>query len=80
MLHSKVYRFLEFFAGQGQLTAALKDSGFTGIQFDRDYGGRHQNIFEAAGMACLCCKHYDKSIDREDCIAISYPYPGYDKA
>lgn len=50
---SQAYRFVEFFSGQGNLTWCLHDSGFPGIRFDRDLGGRWNNIYEPAGFARL---------------------------
>ena len=52
------HRFVEFFSGSGKVTWCLKSSGFCGIQFDQDFGGRFNNIFEPAGFARLCCNHW----------------------
>lgn len=49
--------FRGFFSGSGNVTWCLKSSGFCGIQFDQDFGGRFNNIFEPAGFARLCCNH-----------------------
>lgn len=39
------------------MTWCLKSCGFRGIQFDQQYGGRYNNIFEPAGFARLCRNH-----------------------
>ena len=54
MLYTQAYRFVEFFSGEGNLTWCLKHCGFRGLQLDKDFGGRFNNIFEPAGFAWLC--------------------------
>ena len=51
----KAYRFAEFFAGDANLSWALKNHGFSGLSFDQSYGGRWNNIHEPAGFASLEC-------------------------
>lgn len=49
----EAFRFIEFFAGDANVTWCLKHSGFAGLKFDQSYGGRYNDIFEPAGFACL---------------------------
>ena len=48
---SEDYTFVEFFAGQSNLTWALQYVGFRGLRVDAGFGGRYNNIFDPAGMA-----------------------------
>ena len=47
----QVHRFVEFFAGDANLSWSLKCRGFTGLSFDVEFGGRYNNFFEPAGFA-----------------------------
>ena len=49
----QAYRFVEFFAGDANVSACMRQLGFAGLSFDVDYGGRYNNIFEPAGFAYL---------------------------
>ena len=53
MACAQAHSFVEFFSGQGCLTWCLRHEGFCGVQFDKDFGGRYNNIFEPAGFARL---------------------------
>ena len=49
----EAYRFVEFFAGDANVTWAMRQWGLAGIALDYSYGGRFNNIFEPAGFASL---------------------------
>lgn len=61
------YRFVEFFAGDGNLTWSLRRHGFRGLKLDKDYGGRYNNIFEPAGFALRVCR-----VEWELCFEMSW--------
>ena len=44
---------MEFFAGDANVTWAMRQWGLAGIALDYSYGGRFNNIFEPAGFASL---------------------------
>lgn len=81
---SQAYRFLEFFSGQGNLTWCLKQEGFRGLQLDRDFGGRFNNIFEPSGfaqlaslvMVCmsLCANFWGAFPCMRNSVCITYTY------
>lgn len=50
------YRFVEFFAGESNLTWAMKNWGLAGLCFDVGYGGRYNDFFEPSGFASLTSK------------------------
>ena len=47
----QAFRFVEYFCGQGNVTFAMKMSGFASSHFDKELGGRYNNICEPSGMA-----------------------------
>ena len=51
----QAFRFVEFFAGESNVTWCMRRCGFAGLKFDSTYGGRYNNIFEPAGFAWPCC-------------------------
>ena len=50
----KVYDFAEFFAGEGRLTASLREAKYFGVGLDiTDPGGKAMDLTTTAGMALL---------------------------
>lgn len=56
LLCHEVYNFLEFFAGEANVTWCTKYCGFRSLNFDYTYGGRYNNFFEPSGFAHFGCK------------------------
>ncbi len=51
MPHVEVWRFVEFFAGEANVTSEIKLASYCGVSLDLAYGGKAMDLLTPPGMA-----------------------------